>query len=259
MSIELWRKTATALFLALASAAPGPAQAADDPPQELVVYIREAQRRGVTEAKIRQQAQTIGWSSVLIDKALGHESAMAAKAGPARTPGATVGGIALASDDYQIGPADTLQITVWKEPDVSVPSVVVRPDGKITVPLIKDIQVTGLTPRQVEVLVTDGLSKFIAEPNVTVVLAAINSKRIYVIGAVKKEGALAYNYGMTVMQALSEAGGLTEYARRRKIYILRSDNGREYRLDFNYEEVVRGERAEQNVILQPGDTVVIPH
>jgi len=162
-------------------------------------------------------------------------------------------------DDYRIGSGDTLQMSVWKEPDASVPSVVVRPDGKITVPLIKDVEVAGLTPRQAEKLIADGLSKYITDPNVTVVVAAINSKKIYVIGAVKKEGTLPYTYGITVMQALSEAGGLTDYARRKKIYVLRSENGHDYRLDFNYEEVIRGERMEQNIVLQPGDTVVIPH
>jgi polysaccharide export outer membrane protein len=268
MAIEYWRKIAAVLLFALAGALRCAAQAAADPPKELMLYVRDAQRRGIAEAKIRQQAQTAGWSAALVDKAIGREPAdkaigrePAAKAVPAPTSAAPEpGGVKVsAADDYQIGAGDSLQISVWKEPDVTVPSVVVRPDGKITVPLIKEVQVAGLTPRQVEVLITDGLSKYITDPNVTVVLAAINSKRVYVIGAVKKEGALAYNYGMTVMQALSESGGLTDYARRRKIYILRSENGREYRLDFNYEEVVRGERPEQNAVLLPGDTVVIPH
>lgn len=161
-------------------------------------------------------------------------------------------------DDYLIGAGDTLQVSVWKEPDASVPSEVVRPDGKITVPMIKEVEVAGLTPRQAEAVITEGLGKFITDPNVTVVVAAINSKKVYLIGAVKKEGTLPYTYGMTIMQALSEAGGLTDYAKRKKIYVLRTENGREYRLDFNYEEVIRGERMTQNAVLLPGDTVVIP-
>jgi polysaccharide biosynthesis/export protein len=135
----------------------------------------------------------------------------------------------------------------------------VRSDGKITVPLIKDVQVAGLTPRQAEKLITGGLSKFITDANVTVVVAAVNSKKVYLIGSVRKEGTLPYIYGMTVMQALSEAGGLTDYAKRKKIYILRTENGRDYRLEFNYDEAVRGERMEQNIVLLPSDTVVIPH
>jgi polysaccharide export outer membrane protein len=152
-----------------------------------------------------------------------------------------------------------VHISVWIEPDASGPSVVVRPDGKITVPLIKDLEVAGLTPKQAEQRITNGLSKFINNPDVTVVVAAINSKKIYIIGAARKEGPLPYTYGMSIMQALSEAGGLTDYAKRKKIYILRTENGREYRLDFNYDEAVKGERMEQNVLLMPGDTVVIPH
>jgi len=163
------------------------------------------------------------------------------------------------SDDYLIGAGDTLQIVVWKEPEVSVPSAVVRPDGRITVPLVKDVEVAGLTPGQAETVIAGGLGKFITDPNVTVVIATINSKKIYVIGAVRKEGTLPYTYGMTVMQALSEAGGLNDYAKRKKIYILRTESGREYRLDFNYDEVVKGERMEQNVVLLPSDTVVISH
>ncbi len=165
----------------------------------------------------------------------------------------------VSSDDYLIGAGDVLHISVWKEPDASVPSVVVRQDGMITIPLLKDVAVGGRTPRQVEKTIVEGLSKYINDPNVTVVLAASNSKKVYVIGAVNKEGALPYTYRMTVMQALSEAGGLTDYAKRKKIYIIRNENGRDYRLDFNYDEVVKGERMDQNVVLLPGDTLIIPH
>ena len=161
--------------------------------------------------------------------------------------------------DYRIGAGDTLQVSVWKEPDVTVPSVVVRPDGKITMPLIKEVEVAGLTPPEAEKRITDSLAKYITGANVTVVVSAITSKKVYVIGAVRKEGTVSYTYGMTVLQALSEAGGLTDYAKRRKLYVLRTENGRDYRLDFNYEEAVKGERMDQNIVLLPGDTVVIPH
>jgi polysaccharide export outer membrane protein len=173
-------------------------------------------------------------------------------------PAAKTSAAVSTTDDYLIGAGDTLQVSVWKEPDVTIPTVIVRPDGMITVPLIKEIAIAGLTPRQAENIITEKLSKFLNTPNVTVVVTASNSKKVYVIGAVRKEGPLPYTYRMTVMQALSEAGGLNEYAKRRKVYILRSENGREYRLDFNYEEVLRGERMEQNIVLLPGDTVIIP-
>jgi polysaccharide export outer membrane protein len=162
-------------------------------------------------------------------------------------------------DALPIGAGDILQISVWKEPDASVPSVVVRPDGMITVPLLKDLQVVGRTPRDVEKLISTGLGKYIDNPNVTVVVAASNSKKVYVIGGVNREGPLPYTYRMTVLQALSEAGGLRDDAKRTKIYIIRTESGRDYRLDFNYDEAIKGMRMDQNILLQPGDTLVIPH
>ena len=161
-------------------------------------------------------------------------------------------------DDYVIGSGDVLQVSVWKEPDVTVPTVVVRPDGRIAIPLIKDVEVAGLTPMQAEKRITDLLSKYINTPNVTVVVTTINSKKVYVLGAVKKAGPLPYTYRMSVMQALSEAGGLTEYAKRKKIYVLRTENGKDYRLPFDYNAVIKGEKMEQNIQLLAGDTVVVP-
>lgn len=262
------------------------------PAKELVQYVHDAKRRGVTDAKIKKQAVEVGWTAAAVDQAIAYEktgkppvaSTLAATANPeprnavpstqpapatesAKLPAtpekvsstpAGIPKISQSSDDYLIGAGDTLQVSVWKEPEASVPTVVVRPDGRITMPLVKEVDVAGLTPRQAEAAITEKLGKFITDPNVTVVVAIINSKKIYMIGAVRKEGTLAYTYGMTVMQALSEAGGLNDYAKRKKIYILRTENGREYRLDFNYEEVVRGENMGQNRVLLPGDTVVIP-
>lgn len=162
-------------------------------------------------------------------------------------------------DDYVIGSGDILQIAVWKELEVSVPTVVVRPDGRIAIPLIKDVEVAGLTPMQAEKVITDLLSKYINAPNVTVVVTTINSKKVYVLGGVKKEGPLPYTYRMSVIQALTEAGGLTEYAKRKKIYVLRTENGKDYRLPFDYDSVIKGEKMEQNIQLLAGDTVVVPH
>jgi polysaccharide export outer membrane protein len=257
------------------------------PSQELVKYINEARRRGVAESKIRKEAVTLGWPAAVIDEALaavksGKTNSGAGSEEPSKAPATSPGQsqvVTLAvpaaanpnpgpvtgsvtrrpSDDYVIGAGDTLQVAVWKESEVSVPSVVVRSDGKITVPLIKEVAVAGLAPLQAEKVITEALAKFLPDANVTVVVAAMNSKKIHVIGAVKKEGPIPYTHGMTVIQALSEAGGLTDYARRKKIYILRSEHGREYRLDFNYDEVVRGEQMSQNVMLLAGDTVVVPN
>jgi polysaccharide export outer membrane protein len=259
------------------------------PSKELVQYVHEAKRRGLADGKIKKQAIAAGWPEAAVDEAIADDrnanglpvnTASSAKpeaqpetappvpelppsaASPKRVgpPASPAGprGLSQAPDEYLIGSGDTLQVSVWKEPEASVPSVVVRPDGRITMPLIKEVEVAGLTPRQAEAVITERIAKFIAEPNVSVVVAAINSKKVYLIGAVRKEGALPYTYRMTVMQALSEAGGLNDYAKRRKIYVLRSENGKEYRLNFNYEEVIRGKRMEQNGVLLPGDTVVVP-
>ncbi len=161
-------------------------------------------------------------------------------------------------DDYKIGSGDVLQIAVWKEPEVSVPSVVVRPDGKIAMPLIKDVEVGGLTPAEAERTITGRLDKLITGADVTVVVTTINSKKVYVMGGVKKEGAIPYSYRMTVLQAISEAGGLGDYASRKKIYVLRTVNGQSRRLPFNYDQVIKGRSMEQNIELLPGDTLVIP-
>ena len=162
------------------------------------------------------------------------------------------------SDQYRIGAGDVLQISVWKEPDASVASAVVRPDGKVSLPLLREVDLSGLTPAQAEKVIMSRLTKFIPTAEVTVIVSAIHSMKIYVVGAVKKEGTIPYTYPMTVLQALSEAGGVTEYAKRKKIYILRIQNGKDYRLPFDYEAVLRGERMDLNVPLISGDTIVVP-
>ena len=161
-------------------------------------------------------------------------------------------------DDYEIGAGDELAISVWKEPDASVPGVVVRPDGKISMPMLKEVSVIGLTPTQAEKVITEQLVKFIAAADVTVIVKAINSKKIYVVGGVKKEGPIPYTYRMTIMQAISEAGGLTDYAKKKKIYVLRHQNGRDYQLPFDYNAALQGEKMELNIPLLPGDTLVVP-
>jgi polysaccharide biosynthesis/export protein len=165
----------------------------------------------------------------------------------------------LATQDYEIGAGDVLQISVWKEPEASVAAVVVRPDGRISLPLAKEVAVSGLTLRQTETVIATRLAEFIHGVDVTVIVTAINSKKIYMIGGVKKEGPLAYTYRMTVLQAIAEAGGLTEYAKRKKIYVLHAENGQEYRLPFDYDEVVKGKKTDQNIQLSAGDTVFVPH
>ncbi len=159
--------------------------------------------------------------------------------------------------NYVIGPEDMLDISVWKEPDISR-TVPVRPDGKISLPLLHDVQAAGLTPKQLGVLVTESLKKYLTDPQVTVIVTAINSRRIYILGEVARPGAYALLPNMTVLQALSSAGGFTTFANTKKIYVLRTENEKQLKYFFNYREVVAGARSQQNIVLQSGDTIVVP-
>jgi len=160
---------------------------------------------------------------------------------------------------YRIGAGDNLEIKVWKELDASVQSVIVRPDGKITVPLVKEVDVLGLTPGELEKILVTRLSSSINHPDVTVVVREIHSKKVYLVGAVTKVGPVPLLSNMTVLQVLAEAGGLTEYAKRKKLYIMRIENGKQVKLPFNYDAVVKGEHMEQNIQVLPDDTIVVPH
>ena len=159
--------------------------------------------------------------------------------------------------DYKIGPQDMLRVDVWKEPDISR-IVPVRPDGKITLPLVNDVQAAGLTPTQLAAKIAEGLKKYITSPQVTVGVTEINSRRIFVNGEVARPGAFPLLPNMTVLQALSSAGGFTQFAREKKIYILRMENGKQVKYPFNYKEAVSGKNVEQNIILQGGDIIVVP-
>jgi polysaccharide export outer membrane protein len=161
------------------------------------------------------------------------------------------------ASSYIIGPEDVLDINVWKEPDNSK-TVPVRPDGKISLPLLNDVTAAGLTPMQLQSVLTDGLKKFISSPQVTVIVTQVNSRRVYVLGEVARTGALPMLPNMTVLQALSAAGGLSQYAKSSGIYVLRTENGSQKTYPFNYKEVVRGKHPEQNILLRSGDTVVVP-
>jgi polysaccharide biosynthesis/export protein len=172
----------------------------------------------------------------------------ASPASSASTNGATA--------DYVIGPLDSLSINVWKEPDLTA-TLPVRPDGKISMPLLDDVQAAGLTPTQLAQSLTEKLKKFVADPRVTVVVAAINSKRVYLVGEVSHSGPTPMTPNMTVLQALSSAG-LTQFANTKKIYVLRTVNGRQEKMPVDYRKLVKGEDISQNYVLQPGDTIVVP-
>jgi polysaccharide biosynthesis/export protein len=159
--------------------------------------------------------------------------------------------------NYIIGPEDELTVNVWREADISR-SVPVRPDGKISLPLLNDVQASGLTPMQLGSEITTRLKKFIADPQVTIIVTRVNSQRIYIVGEVNRAGAFPLVPNMTVLEALSSAGGCSPFAKQTKIYILRLENGKEIRRPFNFKEVLSGQRMEQNILLKPGDTIVVP-
>ena len=158
---------------------------------------------------------------------------------------------------FVIGPDDILTIVYWREKDLSA-DVVVRPDGMISLPLLNDVRAEGLTPEQLRVALTTAASKFVEEPTVTVVVKSINSRKVFVTGQVGKPGPYPLGGPTTVIQILSTAGGLAEYAKKSKIMVLRTEGGKSVALPFNYEEVMQGKRLQQNVELRPGDTILVP-
>ncbi len=164
---------------------------------------------------------------------------------------------AVADPNYRIGAQDVLDISVWKEPDVSR-LVPVRPDGKISLPLLNDVQAAGLTPTQLAASITESLKKYVTSPQVTVIVTTMNSQRIFILGEVVRPGAFPMLPGMTVMQALSSAGGFTPFAKMKSIYVLRAENGKKVKYPFNYKQAIAGKNTEQDIVLQAGDTIVVP-
>jgi polysaccharide export outer membrane protein len=179
------------------------------------------------------------------------------KAGGATTAAAAQAKAANEDPSYQIGADDLLNIVVWKEQEISR-AVPVRPDGKISLPLLNDVQAVGLTTQQLAASITEGLKKFISDPQVTVIVTAVNSRRYYVMGEIGHPGAFPLSRGMTVLQALSMAGAFSQFANQKGIYILRNEDGKQVKYPFNYREVIKGRNQDQNVVLKPGDTIVVP-
>ena len=159
--------------------------------------------------------------------------------------------------DYKIGPEDVLRIDVWKEPDISR-TIPVRPDGKISLPLLNDVQASGLTAMELAGSIREGLTKYITSPQVTVTVTQINSRRIYVTGEVTHPGAQSLLPNMTALQALASAGGFTQFARIKSIYVLRVEDGKQVKHAFNYKAVVDGKHPEEDIVLQSGDVIVVP-
>jgi len=161
-------------------------------------------------------------------------------------------------DQFVIGSEDVIAIDVWKEPEVSH-QVAVRSDGKISLPLIGEVQASGKTPKQLEADIASGLKSYLSNPAVTVIIQAINSKKYSVLGRVNHPGSFPLQSSTTILAAIAASGGCQEFAKRKQIYVLRTTaDGHQQRIPFDYMQVIKGKNSEQNIVLQPHDTLVVP-
>ena len=180
---------------------------------------------------------------------------------PASTPTApapaAAGSLVTPPPDYVIGVGDVLAISYYKEKDMTA-DYVVRPDGKITLPLLNDLDASGMTTDQLREKLTQASTKYFVDPNITVGVRVINSRKVFILGGVNKPGAIDLVVPLDVMSLIAVAGGLKEYVDGKDIVILRTEKGRQTALKFNYKEVQRGRNIEQNISLKPGDRVVVP-
>src|SRR5262245_29946174 len=179
-------------------------------------------------------------------------------AASASTPesGATTG-TPVTPPDYVIGPDDVLSIVYWRDKDMTG-DVSVRPDGKVSLPLLHDVQAAGLTPIELRDRLVEESKRYIEDPNITVVVKQMNSRKVYITGEVGKPGPYLLTGPTTVLQLIAVAGGLSEFADSKKIVILRTDGGKQTSYPFNYKNVASGKNLNQNIDLKPGDTVIVP-
>jgi polysaccharide export outer membrane protein len=159
--------------------------------------------------------------------------------------------------DYVIGPDDVLQVVFWQEKDLSA-EVVVRPDGRISLPLINEVAASGSTPAQLRTAIMQAASRFVTDPSLTIFVKTINSRKVFVMGMVTRPGPYQLNDTMTVLQMLATAGGLAEYAKAGEIVVMRTEQGQTKSFKFNYNDVRKGKNLQQNIALRPGDTIVVP-
>jgi polysaccharide biosynthesis/export protein len=176
---------------------------------------------------------------------------------PAATKAGEIANVPPPPPGYIIGADDILSIIYWRDKDMST-DVQVRPDGVISLPLLNEVVAAGLTPTQLRDRLNEESQKYMEDPNVTVVVKQINSRKVYITGQVGKIGAYPLSGPMTVLQLLSTVGGIGEFAKSKNIMILRTENGRQVSHRFNYKEVVSGKKLAQNIELKPGDTIVVP-
>jgi len=160
--------------------------------------------------------------------------------------------------DYVIGADDVLSILFWRDKDLSAPEVTVRPDGKVTLPLLNDMQAAGLTPDQLRDAIQAAAQKYVEDPNPTVIVKEIKSRKVFITGQVEKAGPYPLNGTTTVLQLIAMAGGLREFADGKDISVMRTENGKPSVYAFNYQDVLKKRNLRQNIELKPGDVVVVP-
>jgi polysaccharide biosynthesis/export protein len=158
---------------------------------------------------------------------------------------------------YLIGPEDVLTVVFWRDKDLSG-DVIVRPDGRISLPLLNEFDAAGLTPDQLRDKVMAAADKYVQDPNLTIVVKQINSRRVYITGMVNKPGPYSLMATTTVVQLIAMAGGLQDYAKKKNIVVMRTEQGKALRYKFNYSDVIDGKNLSQNIELKPGDTVIVP-
>ncbi len=223
-----------------------------------------------TEVEVREQAMTIMINNIwcrrltmwvmcmLLSGWLWAQASGTNKPGDAKAGTAPEAATKPHDDSFVIGANDVLAVNVWKEPEVSR-MIPVRSDGKISLPLVGEVQASGQTPKQLEQEIAKKLQSYISEPDVTVIVQQINSRKFNMLGQIVKPGSFPLTNPTTILDAIALAGGFRDFAKKKSIYVLRQNpDGTEIRLPFNYKDVIKGKNLDQNVILQPGDTVVVP-
>jgi polysaccharide export outer membrane protein len=185
-------------------------------------------------------------------------AANAAASAPAAAAAAAVPVRPATPSGYVIGVDDVLSILFWRDKDLSAPEITVRPDGKVTLPLLNDVQAAGLTPEQLRDTVLDAARKYVEDPNPTVIVKEIKSRKVFITGQVEKPGPYPLNGTVTVLQLIATAGGLRDFADGKNISVIRVRDGKQSVFEFNYQDLLKKRYLSQNIELAPGDTVVVP-
>ncbi|MGA9564921.1 MAG: polysaccharide biosynthesis/export family protein [Candidatus Korobacteraceae bacterium] len=221
------------------------------------------QRSGVGNLAVRMLKWTL-LLAILSSLAMAQDAAPTAQTGaptvapaaPVDNPPKSVPGVR--PDSYIIGAEDVITVYVWKEPDMSK-TIPVRPDGMISLPLIGEVKAAGYTPVQLQDVLAETMKKYVSEPQVTVVVEKIGSLNFNIVGQINHPGYFPLTKRMTILDAIAMAGGFKDFAKTKKVYVLRTAaNGTEERLPFNYNQVIKGQSMQQNIELQPRDTIVVP-